>query len=71
LQSAATDAQVPDIAGLTTGTPGGAEGALKIAPENAPANVPADRDLQAVANAWPTLPAAVRAGIMAMIRAVG
>jgi hypothetical protein len=46
----------------------------KIAHETAaaaPASVPLDDDLVAVVEAWATLPAAVRVGIMAMVRAAG
>jgi hypothetical protein len=32
-------------------------------------NFPADPDLAAVVTAWPALPAAIRAGILAMIQA--
>lgn len=32
-------------------------------------NGPVDPDLQAVIDAWPALPAAVKAGILAMVRA--
>jgi hypothetical protein len=32
---------------------------------------PIDRDLAAVNEAWPTLPEAIKAGILAMIRATG
>jgi hypothetical protein len=35
----------------------------------APPNAPADADLAAVVQAWPNLPAAFRAGIVAMVRA--
>ncbi|MFH0983719.1 MAG: hypothetical protein V2A79_19565 [Planctomycetota bacterium] len=37
--------------------------------ESTPGTQPADPDLAAVVNAWPALPAAVKAGIVAMIRA--
>src|SRR4051794_2313755 len=30
-----------------------------------------DRDLEAVVTAWPTLPEAIRAGILAMVRSIG
>jgi hypothetical protein len=36
--------------------------------ENLP---PVDADLVALVNAWPTLPAALKAGIVAMVRAAG
>jgi len=32
---------------------------------------PVDPDLAAVVDAWPTLPAAIKAGILAMVRAGG
>ena len=38
-------------------------------PGNSTANVPDDPDLAVVTDAWPELPAAVRAGIVAMIQA--
>src|SRR5262249_53345289 len=37
----------------------------------APANTPIDTDLASVIDAWPTLPAAIRAGILAMVRTAG
>lgn len=38
-------------------------------PEAAPDAPPSDPDLAALAAAWPTLPEAVKAGIVAMVRA--
>ena len=38
---------------------------------NSTQNLPPDADLQAVIDAWPTLPAAVKAGILAMVESVG
>ena len=32
---------------------------------------PEDADLHAIADAWPTLPEALKAGILAMVRAAG
>jgi hypothetical protein len=40
-----------------------------VEPENAPERVPRDADLAAVVNAWPGLPAEVKAGILAMVKA--
>jgi len=47
----------------------GDAGALAGAVETKPAHI--DADLQAIIDAWPTLPEALRAGIVAMIRAAG
>jgi hypothetical protein len=51
---------------LTNPAPGGAKSGA-LAPEN-PAIDPA---LAALIDAWPTLPEAIRAGILAMVRAAG
>ena len=45
-----------------------AAGAAKGAVDQCPP-MPADPDFRAVADAWPTLPAAIRAGILAMVKA--
>ncbi len=45
-----------------------AENAYEMAPGESP-DAPADADLAAVVKAWPSLPPALRAGIVAMIRA--
>ena len=45
-------------------------GAPKASPAACPP-VPADEDLAAVVGAWPDLPAAVKAGIVAMVKASG
>lgn len=51
---------------------GAPESAPNTAADGPPAPpVPMDSDLAAVAAAWPSLPAVVRAGIMAMVRAAG
>jgi hypothetical protein len=34
-------------------------------------NAPLDPDLAAVVDAWPALPAAIKAGILAMVQAAG
>ena len=39
-------------------------------PENAPQTTDSDPDLAKVTDAWPTLPEAVKAGIVAMVKAV-
>ena len=44
-------------------------GANAVAVETKPAHIAPD--LQAIIDAWPTLPEAIRAGILAMIRAAG
>jgi len=38
-------------------------------PVSMPVSAPADPDLAAVAAAWPRLPAAIRLGILAMVKA--
>ena len=38
-------------------------------PDSLPESVQNDSDLTAVVSAWPTLPEAVKAGILAMVRA--
>jgi hypothetical protein len=43
----------------------------KTVPFNAPEPVAIDADLAAIVSAWPTLPAAFRAGILAMVKAAG
>lgn len=61
---AEASANPPDqSAALLAGTP-----AAPIDPAKAP-TMPSDPDLAAVASAWPLLPPAVRAGIVAMVRA--
>jgi hypothetical protein len=42
---------------------------LPTATENATALCPADRDLATIVDAWPALPDAIRAGILAMVKA--
>jgi hypothetical protein len=47
----------------------GEAGAAKSAVDRCPP-VPADADLAAVVEAWPVLPEPIRAGILAMVKAV-
>jgi hypothetical protein len=42
-----------------------------IGPESAPKPTPADPDLAAVLSAWPSLPSAIKAGVLALVRAAG
>ena len=42
-----------------------------VLPSGLPDSVPIDPDLAAVVEAWPKLPEAIKAGILAMIRAAG
>ena len=53
-----------DIAGqAVTNTPDSA------VPASVPVGLPVDPDLASIAAAWPTLPAALKAGILAMVKA--
>jgi len=45
------------------------ETANSVLPSGLPDSVPIDPDLAAVVEAWPKLPEAIKAGILAMIRA--
>lgn len=77
--------QPPESSGNTgvSGSGGADSGALPgdFAPQPAPATAPPDRcyptvpsgdpDLSAVVAAWPSLPPALRAGIVAMVKAAG
>ncbi len=53
-----------EIAARMGGKVGGAEGVKSILTA-----LPDDADFRAVANAWTTLPAALKAGILAMVKA--
>ena len=53
----------------TTGPCEGASATPSSRPSSRDANQPADAELQRLIDAWPTLPHAVRAGIMAMVKA--
>ena len=68
-ESATENSQHAADTGVTQLPAGGAERALKITPEDAPAHPPTDPELQTVVEAWPTLPAAIRVGILAMVKA--
>jgi hypothetical protein len=57
--------RVPDSGGAHSGALSGDSD-----PKTPPAP-PADPDLSAVAAAWPNLPLAIKAGILAMVRATG
>ena len=58
-------ANAPDSNGnQQISTAGAAKGAVAFCPP-----VPADGDLRAVVDAWPGLPEAIKAGILAMVRA--
>jgi hypothetical protein len=50
--------------------PGDAQSDARRA-ESAPAKAPDDPDLTAVATAWPMLPSAIKAGILALVKASG
>jgi hypothetical protein len=56
------ETQAPDPDGSNSGN----NAAAVVAPER-----PADPDLAALVAAWPALPSALRAGIVAMVRAAG
>jgi hypothetical protein len=45
------------------------ENVSQLLTEYATALCPADRDLATIVDAWPALPEAIRAGILAMIKA--
>ena len=60
LQDSSGNSQIPTEGGAKPGAPDAPK------PANTPALYP---DLAEVANAWPTLPPAIRAGILAMIQA--
>ncbi|MCC6427501.1 MAG: hypothetical protein IT435_11845 [Phycisphaerales bacterium] len=65
LRDSAGNTRVSDSGGSKSGNKGGGFG-----PPTPPAK-PTDPDLAAVIAAWPSLPAAVRAGITAMVKAAG
>lgn len=57
---------IPKAGGIKSGN-NRAEGGSKVSPA-APAKT-ADPDLSAIIAAWPTLPAAIRAGVLALVKA--
>ena len=57
------------VNGLQNSAATALKGRTKLAPEMPPATLQTDPDLVAVANAWPTLPPALKAGILAMVKA--
>ena len=56
--------QFSETGGAESGAPEG-----ETAPETGPETDPSDPELEAIIRAWPALPEAVRAGIVAMVRA--
>jgi hypothetical protein len=62
-------ASIVNLFGPAVETPAGAIQAHGGRPVDAVAEAPADADLAKIVVAWPTLPVAIRAGIIAMVRA--
>ncbi len=71
LKSFEGDAEAMPPQGVTSSDSPPVEHMQKTGRKNAPAESPTDPDLEAVAMAWPTLPAALKAGILAMVKAAG
>jgi len=64
-----TDLQNEPNSGCTDGRRTSPKNAPKPAAVDPPKPVPSDPDLAWIVEAWPTLPVAVKAGIVAMVKA--
>lgn len=59
------------VSGDAASSYNGNENAPDSTHDSSAPKTPADADLRAVVEAWPGLPAAIREGIIAMVRATG